>query len=73
MAIDYEKDCQWFEERCDELMEEYAGKAIAVVNESVFHSDEDYDRFLEYLRKHGIDPSQVCVEVFPEEDAAYIL
>jgi len=73
MSIDYASDCQWFEEKYDELREKYAGRAVAIVNGSIFYSDENYSRFLDYLREKGLDPADICVEVFPEEDAAYIL
>jgi len=73
IARDYEKDCQWFEERSDELKTKYAGSAIAIVNGKVIHADTNYIRFLEFLRNKNIDPSEICIEVFPDEDAAYIL
>ena len=73
VAIDYDKDCQWFDDNYEELKEKFAGKAIAIMNGGIIHSDEDYLKFLEYLRSKGIDPSAICVEVFPEDDAAYIL
>ena len=69
----YDKDCQWFDKHYEELQEKYAGKAIAIKDGEVFHSDADYLDFLKYLRGKGIDPSDICIEVFPEHDAAYIL
>lgn len=73
VATNYDKDCQWFDDNYEELQEQFAGKAIAIMDEKVFHSDEDYLRFLEFLRSQDIDPSDVCIEVFPDGDTAYIL
>jgi len=69
----YDKDCQWIDEHYEELQEKFAGKAIAIKDGKVFHSDVDYLKFLKFLRDKGIDPTAICIEVFPEQDVAYIL
>ncbi len=69
----FDKDCQWFNENYNALQKEFAGKAIAIIDKKIYHSDSNYLKFLKWLRNKGIDPAEICIEVFPEEDAAYIL
>lgn len=71
--IDFYQDSKWLNDNYDELKKEYAGRAIAIINQDIFHSDEDYIKLLDFLRENDIDPGEIFVEVFPEDDVAYIL
>ena len=72
-SVDLERDSDWFIDNYDELSKKYAGQAIAIKDEEVIHSDEDYLRFLDHLREMEYDTTEILIEAIPEEDAAYIL
>lgn len=73
MLLRMQSDMEWYLDRIPELMKEYKGEVLAILNGEIISHSVDIDSLIQQLDRKEIDPMDVLVESVPGEEIAYIL
>ena len=64
----FTRDSEYCNRHYHELLERYPEKWVAIHNEEVVETNEDFDQLLAALRRRGLDPGRVLTRFLTHEE-----
>ena len=69
----FREDSQYLDHHHDQFVRQYPDQWIAIYNKKVVGVHGDFEMLLEVLRKKGISPGNVVIELMSTEKVTWIL
>lgn len=62
LLLKSQNNLEWFSSHLNELLRDYDNKFVAIDNQNVIDSDDNFDALLKRLESKNIDPSDILIK-----------
>ena len=69
----FQRDIDYYESHCEELLQQYPEKWIAIYKQCVVGGDDDLDRLLQRLKQEGIPIEKALIEQVTAEEEILLI